>query len=97
MDSRITSNNNWIGKYDGMHAIERAFEDFNAGKLENNKTGITVHKVIMAVDRGEAIMTREVECLAGDDLERLTERVHSHEHELLVEATAKVVGDILAR
>ncbi|KAM4054893.1 formyl transferase domain-containing protein [Hirsutella rhossiliensis] len=85
------------GQYDGAHAIERAFEDFQAGRLENNKTGIMVHNVIKQVDQGEAIMTREIECLPGDDVGRLTERIHSHEHELIVEATAKVVAEILAR
>lgn len=84
------------GRYDGAHAIERAFEDFQAGKLENNKTGIMVHNVIKQVDQGAAIMTREVECLPGDDIERLSERLHAHEHELIVEATAKVVAEILA-
>jgi hypothetical protein len=29
-----------IGKYDGAGAIARAYEDFKAGKLENNTTGI---------------------------------------------------------
>ncbi|KJZ74871.1 hypothetical protein HIM_05780 [Hirsutella minnesotensis 3608] len=85
------------GKYDGAHAIERAFEDFCAGKLENNKTGIMVHNVIKQVDQGQAIMTREIECLPGDDLAKLEERIHSHEHELIVEATAKVVADIVTR
>ncbi|KAK4083334.1 phosphoribosylglycinamide formyltransferase [Purpureocillium lilacinum] len=85
------------GKYDGAHAIERAFEDFKAGKLENNKTGIMVHNVIKQVDQGEAILTREVECLPGDDLETLEQRIHSHEHELIVEATAKLVGEIMAQ
>lgn len=85
------------GQYDGAHAIERAFQDFVAGRLRNNKTGIMVHNVIEQVDQGEAIVTREVECLPGDDLARLTERIHSHEHELIVEATAKVAAEILAQ
>ncbi|PHH93302.1 hypothetical protein CDD83_8001 [Cordyceps sp. RAO-2017] len=85
------------GQYDGAHAIERAYADFQAGKLPGNKTGIMVHNVIEEVDRGAAIMTREIECLPGDDLEKLTERIHSHEHELIVEATAKVVAQILSQ
>lgn len=84
------------GQYDGAHAIERAFEDFKAGRLAKNKTGIMVHHVIKQVDQGETILAREIDCLPGDDLGRLTERIHSHEHELIVEATAKVVGKILA-
>ncbi|KAK0636021.1 formyl transferase [Bombardia bombarda] len=85
------------GKYDGVNAIGRAFEDFKAGKLEDNKTGIMVHFVIDEVDRGEPILTREVECREGEDLHQLEERIHSHEHELIVEATAQVVKSILAR
>ncbi|KAK3685277.1 formyl transferase [Podospora appendiculata] len=85
------------GKYDGAGAIERAFEDFKAGKLENNKTGIMVHFVIAQVDRGAPILTREVECHEGEDLHQLEERIHSQEHELIVEATAKVVKEIIAK
>ncbi|KAL2128410.1 hypothetical protein VTI74DRAFT_9212 [Chaetomium olivicolor] len=85
------------GKYDGAGAIERAFEDFKAGKLENNKTGIMVHYVIDKVDRGEPILVREIECREGEDLHQLEERIHSHEHELIVEATAKVAKEIVAR
>ncbi|KAJ9157615.1 Phosphoribosylglycinamide formyltransferase [Pleurostoma richardsiae] len=85
------------GKYDGASAIERAYEDFKAGKLENNRTGIMVHFVIQQVDRGQPIMVQEIECREGESLEQLEERIHSHEHELIVKATAKVVGDILAK
>jgi phosphoribosylglycinamide formyltransferase len=55
-----------------------------------------VHHVIKQVDQGEAIMTREVECRKDDDLQKLEERIHSHEHELIVEATAHVVREILS-
>ena len=83
--------------YDGANAIGRAFEDFKAGKLENNKTGIMVHYVIAQVDRGQPILTREIECREGEDLHQLEERIHSHEHQLLVEAAAKVVTEISFR
>jgi len=85
------------GKYDGANAIARAFDDFQAGKLENNRTGIMVHYTVKEVDRGEPILTREIECREGEDLHQLEERIHSHEHELIVEATAQVVKDTLAR
>lgn len=84
------------GKYDGAGAIERAYRDFQAGTLENNRTGIMIHYVIAEVDRGAPIMTREIECKEGETLEDLEQRIHSHEHELLVEATAKVARQILA-
>lgn len=56
-----------------------------------------VHYVIDKVDRGEPILVREVECREGEDLPQLEERIHAHEHELIVEATAKVVQEIVAR
>lgn len=86
----------YVGKYSGSHAIERAFDDFKTGKLENNKTGIMVHYVIREVDQGQVIMTKEVECREGDDLQQLRERIQSHEHKLIVEATAHVVREITA-
>lgn len=88
----------WVdtGKYDGAGAIERAYQDFQAGQLENNRTGIMIHYVIAQVDRGEPIMTKEIDCIKGESLEDLEQRIHSHEHELLVAATAEVVGEILA-
>jgi len=55
-----------------------------------------VHYVIAQVDRGEPIMTKEIECQEGESLHDLEQRIHSHEHELLVTATAKVVEEILA-
>jgi phosphoribosylglycinamide formyltransferase len=64
------------------------------GTLPNNKTGIMVHHVIRQVDRGGVILTREIEVRAGDTLAALEERIHAHEHELLVEATAKMVAEI---
>jgi phosphoribosylglycinamide formyltransferase len=85
------------GKYDGANAIERAFEDFKAGKLENNRTGIMVHYVIAQVDRGEPILVREIECREGEDLHQLEERIHSHEHELIVAATAQVAREVVGR
>ncbi|KAI3396696.1 hypothetical protein diail_11804 [Diaporthe ilicicola] len=85
------------GQFDGADAIERAYHDFQAGKLENNRTGIMIHYVIAEVDRGQPIMTREIECREGETLEELEQRIHSHEHELIVEATAKVVGELLAK
>ncbi|KAK3899713.1 formyl transferase [Staphylotrichum tortipilum] len=85
------------GQYDGANAIERAFGDFKAGKLENGRTGIMVHYVIAQVDRGEPILVQEIECREGEDLHQLEQRIHSHEHELIVEATAKVAGEVLAR
>lgn len=54
-----------------------------------------VHYVVLKVDRGDPILVREIEFREGDELAQVEERIHSHEHELIVEATAKVVREIL--
>lgn len=55
-----------------------------------------VHYVIEAVDQGAPVLVREIECREGESLEQLEERIHSHEHSLIVEATAKIAGEIIA-
>ncbi|EGR50297.1 hypothetical protein MKX07_007774 [Trichoderma sp. CBMAI-0711] len=80
------------GQFDGAHAIERAYEDLKAGKIQY--TGIMVHYVIQEVDRGDPIMIQEIEW-EGEDLEALEAKIHEHEHELIVKATAKVVREIV--
>lgn len=73
-------------------AIERAFEEFKTGRL--TRTGIMAHYVIEEVDRGVPIMIKEIEW-KGENLEELKERMHFHEHELIVKATAKVAQEIV--
>lgn len=73
-------------------AIERAFEEFQTGRL--TRTGIMVHYVIDEVDRGAPIMIEEIEW-KGESLKDLKERMHFHEHELIVKATAKVAQEIV--
>lgn len=73
-------------------AIERAFDEMKAGRL--TRTGIMAHYVIDEVDRGAPILVKEIEW-HGEELEQLKERIHVHEHELIVKAAAKVVQDIL--
>ena len=50
-------------------AIERAFEDFQRGKIK--RTGVMIHYVIQQVDRGEPIVTQEVEIRPEDSLQDL--------------------------
>ncbi|KAI1174971.1 phosphoribosylglycinamide formyltransferase [Nemania sp. FL0916] len=80
------------GEFDGAGAIERAFAEFKAGRL--TRTGIMAHYVIDEVDRGTPILIQEIEW-KGEELEELKERIHVHEHELIVKATAKVVQEIV--
>jgi len=79
------------GMYDGINAIERAYKDFQDGKLKNGRTGIMVHYLISEVDRGTPILVREIECRTGETLDELTERIHEHEHQIIVEGTAMAI------
>ncbi|KAI1760706.1 phosphoribosylglycinamide formyltransferase [Hypoxylon sp. FL1150] len=82
------------GCYDGAGAIDRAYEDFKAGKLQDNTTGIMIHYVIAEVDRGEPILVQKIKIDEGDSLEDLEQKIHSYEHELIVKATALLAEKI---
>lgn len=84
------------GKYDGANAIGRAFNDFEQGKLENNKTGLMIHYVISEVDRGTPIVVKEVECKTSESLGELEARMHAEEHKLIVEGTAMAIKELWA-
>ena len=75
----------------GAKCIERAWEEFEAGK--RTKTGVMVHFVIQEVDLGEAVLQREVDMLGCGSLGELEERIHECEHGLIVEGTAKVLEE----
>lgn len=55
-----------------------------------------VHYVIKEVDAGQPLMTREIEIQQGETLDQVKERIHTNEHQLIVEATARVSQEILA-
>lgn len=76
-------------QFDGADAIERAFAAFQRGEIE--KTGIMIHHVIHAVDRGEPIVVREIELRTGESLEELKERIHKIEHVEIVNGTRIVL------
>ncbi|CAD6448363.1 13390e93-fb8e-478a-a58f-5756acf193de [Sclerotinia trifoliorum] len=85
------------GKYDGANAIKRAHDDFELGRLENNRTGIMIHYVISEVDRGTPILVIEVECKSSETLEKLEARMHEVEHKLIVEGSAMAIKELWAQ
>ena len=80
------------GAFDGSRAIERAFEAYGKGEIRH--TGVMVHQVIKEVDQGEPILVREVDILPEDDLAMLEQRIHSVEHDILVESVIKVLAQL---
>jgi len=79
------------GTFPGMHAIERAYEAYQRGKI--TETGVMVHWVPdERVDEGPPILVERVPILPEDSLEDLEARVHALEHDLYVRAIARALG-----
>ncbi|KAI9657473.1 MAG: hypothetical protein M1821_003155 [Bathelium mastoideum] len=74
------------GAYVGADGIGDAWRRFQEGTLEGGKTGVMVHEVVEEVDRGEAVVVREIEMRVGEGREEFEKRVHAIEHEVVVEA-----------
>ena len=73
------------GAFNGAHAIERAWNAFQEGKIE--KTGVMIHYVIEEVDEGQPIVVKEIDIQPNESLESLESRIHKIEHEAIVEGT----------
>ncbi|CAG8477540.1 11011_t:CDS:1 [Acaulospora morrowiae] len=80
------------GKFDGAHAIERAYEAFKRNEITN--TGVMVHKVIPEVDKGQPLLIEEVPIFESDTLDDLEKRIHSVEHRLIVRGILKFFEDL---
>ncbi len=77
------------GQYPGTHAIERAYNDYVAGKI--TESGVMVHFVPdEGVDDGPVIATATVAFLEGETLDGFEARMHAAEHALLVEAIQRL-------
>jgi len=78
------------GTFPGTHAIERAYEAWQKGEIQN--TGVMVHLVPdEGVDNGPVLATEIVPICPGDTLETLEARVHEVEHRILVETLKKLI------
>lgn len=74
------------GAFDGVNAIQRAWEAFQKKEIE--KAGVMVHRVIKEVDKGEPLLVREIRLTEGESLEEFEARVHKEEWAVIVEGTA---------
>ena len=80
------------GAFPGLHAIERAFEAWKAGEID--ESGVMVHWVPdEGVDDGPVIAQRTVRFEPDDALESFEARMHHTEHELFIEAIAKALAE----
>jgi phosphoribosylglycinamide formyltransferase-1 len=77
------------GTFPGTHAIERAYEAFQSGKIKH--TGVMVHFVPdEGMDDGPVIAQEIIPIQSTDTVEELEERIHKVEHRLLVTALQQV-------
>lgn len=73
------------GCFPGTHAIERAYQGYQAGLITH--TGVMVHYVPNeGIDDGPVLIQDLVSIDPKDTLATLEERIHTTEHRLLVEA-----------
>lgn len=81
------------GMFPGTKAIRKAFQAFQAGQIQ--ETGVMVHYVPdEGVDDGPIIAYQNVPIYLHDTLEKLEERIHLVEHQLLVESINRCLGDL---
>ncbi len=73
-----------LPKYQGLRAIERAFEN------GDKETGVTIHYVDEGVDTGE-IIAQEILEIEGLDLEQVEGAVHKVEHRLYVDTLRELL------
>ena len=79
-------------QFDGAGAIERAYEAFQKGEITHS--GAMVHRVVKDVDKGEPIVVRQVDFVKGESIEEYEARLHLIEHEIIVQATSKVLDEV---
>lgn len=72
------------GTFPGTHAIERALEAYQRGEVQH--TGVMVHLVPdEGVDSGPVLAQAIVPIQPNDSLESLEARIHTTEHQLLIQ------------
>ncbi|KAG9604216.1 putative phosphoribosylglycinamide formyltransferase, partial [Aureobasidium melanogenum] len=80
------------GQFNGAHAIDEAYRAFQEGKIDH--TGIMIHYVILEVDMGEPIVTREIPMRKGESQDDLEQRIHENEWQLIVQGTQKAIDTL---
>jgi phosphoribosylglycinamide formyltransferase 1 len=79
------------GMFPGTHAIERAFDAYQRGEID--QTGVIVHLVPdEGVDNGPVLGTEIVPIEKNETLESLEARIHQTEHRLLVNTLKSIIS-----
>lgn len=76
--------------FPGTHAIERAYEAYQKGEI--NQTGVMVHLVPdEGVDDGPVLAQQEINFIQNESLEDFETRVHQIEHKLLIKTIKELI------
>lgn len=78
------------GMFDGLNAIERAFDAYQRGEIAHS--GCMVHLAVPEVDAGPVVAETIVPIEPQDSLEDFAARLHAAEHRIIVEATRRMLG-----
>lgn len=83
----------YLPEFQGLHAIERAFEDH----LKNGRTetGVTIHYIDNGLDTGPIIRQEHVPIKPDDTVETLEQRIHTMEHQMYPEVLNQVINQII--
>jgi len=79
-------------QFDGAGAIGRAYEAFQKGEITHS--GVMIHRVVKDVDKGEPVIVRQVDFVKGESIEEYETRLHLVEHEIIVQATSRVLNEV---
>ena len=91
---RIADAREAVRQFDGANAIARAWEAYQRGEIA--VTGVMIHYVISEVDRGEPIVTQEIECRGCETESELEEKIHTVEWKLIVQGTGTALKRLSA-
>lgn len=76
--------------FPGTHAIERAYEAYQKGEI--NQTGVMIHLVPdEGVDNGPILAKQEINFIQNESLNDFETRIHQTEHKLLIKAIKELI------
>ncbi len=78
------------GAFIGKDAIGQAWQAAQRGEIR--ETGVMVHEVVAELDAGAPVAVARVPVLAGEPQAALEARMHAAEHEVLIAAIRKKLG-----
>ncbi|KAL8684388.1 MAG: hypothetical protein Q9218_008313, partial [Villophora microphyllina] len=80
------------GAFNGINAIERAYQAFLDGSI--TKTGVMIHYVISEVDAGKPLVIKELDLMKGETCAQFKKRMHSLEWVAIVQGVQLALSNL---